>query len=221
MRILSNRSLASSLRPQACMCSKSSMSSTSKEPAAVKQDKELTKPKVLRDKPAGFFNRFVSAFTSYDHADPSKPNIPHQEIRGAHATDIATGNELLFQLAFENGFNDPYCLLPVSREGKGTKDNPVLLHSFAPETILACVCEPEQTFHRFMKIYADEPRRCQCGYWVKLVDAPRFWEKIPREDLLQIPYFQHLEEEGLLDDYLAGKVEEVQEKLGMYEQGHH
>lgn len=221
LRVISNRAIATSLRSPCCLNSKASMSSSS-TPAPSKKDKEVGQVKNFRDKPQGLLSKMYDMFTGMQHVDPSKPKIPLNEVRMPHSVEGSSGAERLFMLAFERGYLDPYATLPVCRDGKGTKDNPVIIDSFAPETVLACVCEPEQTFHRYMKIYADEPKRCACGFWVVLKEADRFWEKIPKEELLQIPYFLDLEERGLLDDFLAGKVEEVQEKLGMYEHmGHH
>lgn len=222
-RIITNRAIATSLRSQACLGTKASMSSSSTAPAPTnKKEKGVGQVKKLRDTQQGLISRIIDGFTSLQHADPSKPKITYDEAKAGHSVEVSTGTEKLMQLAYEHGYMDPYCTLPTSREGKGdSKDNPVVIKSFAPETVLACICEPEQTFHRFMKIYADEPRRCNCGYWVVLKEAPRFWEKIPKEELLQIPFFLDLEEAGLLDDYLAGKVEEVQEKLGVVDALHH
>lgn len=151
----------------------------------------------------------------YEPADPNDEPIPVRKANLPHITEHATGEEKLFLLAFENGIIDPYCALPVERGSKGTKDDPVLIESFFDDRLVACACEPSQTYVRYMYVYKGEPKRCQCGYWLKCVDAPRFWEKIPKEDLLDIAFFRDMEEEGKLDKFLeTGEIDENYPKLG-------
>lgn len=133
-----------------------------------------------------------------DPADPNDKPIPADKVQFPDVTEHATGEEKLFLLAFENGIIDPYCNLPAERNGGGTKDNPVKVESFSNERMVACICEPTQNYIRYTTVYRGEPKRCQCGHWLELVDAPKFWEKIPKEDLLSIPYIKELEEEGKL-----------------------
>lgn len=147
-----------------------------------------------------------------DPANPSDEPIDAGEVRFAHAVDQATGERKLFLLAFENGFIDPYNNLPVERQGRGTKDNPVIIEGFGNERLVACVCENTQNHLKYTWVHRGEPKRCQCGHWMEFKDAPRFWEKIPKEDLLDIPFFADLEEKGQLDDLLAGKWNELDPK---------
>lgn len=141
-----------------------------------------------------------------DPADPNADPIPASKVNFPDVTESATGEYKLFLLAFENGFLDPYSQLPIERKGRGTKDNPIPIESFIDERIVGCVCEESQSFIRYSVVYKGEPKRCACGHWMKLVEAPRFWEKIPKEDLLTIPYFRELEEEGKLDKLLSGEL---------------
>lgn len=144
-----------------------------------------------------------------DAADPNEPPISAKDIRFPDPVEWATGEEKLFMLAFENGIIDPYCNLPVERGDKGTKEDPVIIESFFDDRMIACACEPSQTYHKYMYVYKNEMKRCQCGWWFKCVDAPRFWEKIPKEDLLGIPFFRDLEEDGKLDKFLeTGKIDD-------------
>lgn len=177
-----------------CLTSTSSMSS---EVSTKKPKRES-----LRSKLASIFGGYV------DPADPNEQPIPSEKVNFPDVTEQATGEAKLFLLAFENGIIDPYCNLPVERRGAGTKDNPVKVQSFSEDRLVGCVCEETQNYLKYTHLYKGEPKRCQCGHWMELVDAPRFWEKIPKEDLVTIPYFRELEEEGKLDKFLAGKLEE-------------
>lgn len=159
-----------------------------------------------------------------DPADPNDEPINARDVFFPHVVDSATGERKLFLLAFENGFLDPYSNLPVERNGRGTKDNPVPVEAFGMERIVACACEQAQNHLKYTWVYRGEPKRCQCGHWMELVDAPRFWEKIPREDLLEIPFFANLQEKGQLDDLMEGKWlldKQPQEKLKHGQEGHH
>lgn len=148
-----------------------------------------------------------------DSADPNAPPIPAEKVNFPDVTEQATGEHKLFLLAFEAGFYDPYCNLPTPRNGRGQKDNPVPIESFTDERLIACVCEPSQNHVRYTFVRKDEPKRCYCGHWLKLVEAPRFWEKIPKEDLITIPYFRELEEEGKLDKLLSGELKDEMVKV--------
>lgn len=191
---------------QVAPMSSSSSSSTPAKSGPTGMSSEVPyKPKreSLRSMLASIFGGYV------EPANPNDPPIPAEKVNFPDVTDHATGEEKLFLLAFENGILDPYCNLPTERNGRGTKDNPVPVESFAPWRTVACICENTQTYLKYTRLYMGEPKRCQCGHWMKLVEAPRFWEKIPKEDLVEIAFFRELEEEGKLDKFLeTGKLEE-------------
>lgn len=140
-----------------------------------------------------------------DHVDPTKDGIPVDELKLADGVEAATGEQKLLLLAFEQGILDPYCNLPVERKGAGTRDNPVKVESFTNYRHVGCICEPNQNHVKYTILNMGEPKRCLCGHWLELVEAPKFWTKIPKEDLLTIPYFMELEAEGKLDKVLAGE----------------
>lgn len=198
-RVSFNRLLAASTRSSIGVTPNASMSSKTPGPPVP------TKLPLLER-----FWPFTKTLTPINQGEEP---IENKNVKFPSVIDGATGEEKLLLLAFENGILDPYDNLPTSREGKGTKDNPIIIESFFPDRLVACVCEPEQTFHRFTNVYLGEKKRCSCGYWMELREAPRFWEKIPKESLLEITFFRDLEEQGLLDDYLGGKHDEVLEKL--------
>lgn len=194
-------------------------STTPKAPTTTKANAVATPPSTTGvAKRESFKSKLASIFGGYvDPADPNEPPIPSDKVNFPDVTEHATGEEKLFLLAFENGILDPYCNLPAVRGDRGTRDNPVIIESFDDSRMVACVCEDTQNHHKFTTLYKGEPKRCQCGHWMELVDAPRFWEKIPKEDLLDIPWFRELEEEGKLDEYLkTGKLDD-----GHHHHGHH
>lgn len=220
MRILASRLVQQTTQAGGVpmrVCS-ASMASSSSAPAAPTSAKTPDKSSGASYKPKreSLRSLFASVFGGYvDPADPNEPPIPADKINLPDVTDWATGEEKLFLLAFENGILDPYCNLPVVRDNtNGTKENPIIVESFFDERMVACNCESAQTFVRYMTVYKGEPKRCQCGHWIKCVDAPRFWEKIPKEDLLEITFFRDLEEDGKLDKFLeTGKLDE-HEQIG-------
>lgn len=179
-----------------------STKSTSGNKGLAKLDKPIVRRESLRSKLASIFGGKVDA------ADPNAEPIDAKDLRWADITEHATGESKLFLLAYENGVLDPYCNLPVERKGRGTKDNPVPIESFYNERAVACVCESTQSYVKYTILNKGEPKRCACGHWMELVDAPKFWLKIPKEDLVTIPYFAELEAEGKLDKILAGEDEE-------------
>lgn len=227
VRILGSRLAQPSVPLRVCVTSNASMSSSS--PASSSSSSTpASQPKAGPGNPVpkreSIRSILASAFGGkVEPADPNDEPIDAKDIRLPHSVDHATGERKLFLLAFENGFLDPYSNLPVERNGRGTKDNPVPIEAFGNERIVACSCETTQNHLKYTWVYRGEPKRCQCGHWLKLVDAPRFWEKIPKEDLLEIPYFADLEEKGKLDLLLAGKWPEEDEhkQLGGHGGGHH
>lgn len=201
-KICSNRILSANVPMRIGVTSRASMSSVASPPPSGVTDgkKPVKKRESFRSIMASIFGGYV------DPADPNEPPIPSDLVNFPDVTEQATGYAKLLLLAFENGFIDPYCLMPIERNNRGSKDNPVLVETFFDERLVGCVCEETQNSFRFTTVYRGEPKRCACGHWMKIVDAPKFWEKIPKEDLLTIPYFMILESEGKLDKVLSGEL---------------
>ena len=44
--------------------------------------------------------------------------------------------------------------------------------------MIACLCEDDATSLNYLWVHMDDPKRCACGYWFKLVPAKKFWEDI-------------------------------------------
>ncbi|XP_065565983.1 cytochrome c oxidase subunit 5B, mitochondrial-like [Artemia franciscana] len=82
-----------------------------------------------------------------------------------HATGLEK-QELLAKLA---GVEDPY-EMSINKRGPGTKDCPNLVPSNFNMRVVGCVCEEDATSINWMWLYKGEPKRCECGYWFKLVE---------------------------------------------------
>lgn len=218
MRIFSARLLAANLPKRICITSNASMSS-SNSPATSSPSAPIKNPTRKRE---SFRSILASIFGGkVDPANPEEPPIDADHVNFPDIVEQTTGEGKLLLLAFENGIYDPYCNLPTERNGRGTKDNPIPIESFINERTIACVCEETQNHVKYTTIYKNEPKRCQCGHWLKLVEAPKFWEKIPKEDLVTIPYFRDLEEEGLLDSLLSGELDALEEEAEAQANKHH
>jgi len=107
---------------------------------------------------------------------PSKPVDQH---KGKYATDEiempdklghAVGLERIQELAAEYGDDDPFEMKPIKR-AKGTFDEPTVISSAFEKRLIGCVCEDDALTIQWLTVYKGEPKRCECGYWFKLVDA--------------------------------------------------
>ncbi|XP_022917835.1 cytochrome c oxidase subunit 5B, mitochondrial-like [Onthophagus taurus] len=85
--------------------------------------------------------------------------------------DIATGLEKRYLLAQLAGNLNPFCLLMLER-GPATKCQPHEIPSAYDRRIIGCVCECESCSITYMWLHKDAPKRCECGYWFKLVQVP-------------------------------------------------
>ncbi|KAH8030896.1 hypothetical protein HPB51_012236 [Rhipicephalus microplus] len=65
---------------------------------------------------------------------------------------------------------DPFDM-KVFKRGPGTKDNPNLIPSHLEKRMIGCICEEDQTHINWMWLHRGDPKRCECGYWFKIVDA--------------------------------------------------
>jgi len=84
--------------------------------------------------------------------------------------DHATGLEKREILARQAGREDPY-EMQVYKRVAGTKENPNIVPSVADFRVVGCVCEEDATAISWMWLYKGEPKRCECGYWFKLVES--------------------------------------------------
>lgn len=229
MRILSSRLLSGNMPRRVCVTSNASMSSSSEnlpKPTEAEATAPTTRKKKLPDKEESFISRWAYLIpgAKLEPADPDEPPIDPKEVRIPESVERCTGEEKLYLLAFENGILDPYCNLPIKRGDRGkTREDAIKIESFFDYRRVACTCEPNQTFYRYTMLLRDEPKRCHCGYWLELVDAPRFWLNLPKEDLLDIQFFRDLQDEGILDKYLAGEIsdKDVWKLAEGHGDGHH
>ncbi|KAL2750117.1 hypothetical protein V1477_001613 [Vespula maculifrons] len=87
----------------------------------------------------------------------------------ADSLDHATGMEKRELLAKAAGDDDPFNL-KVTKRGPGTKDCPNLVPSAFNSRMVGCICEEDQSHINWMWLHEGTPRRCECGYWFKLVE---------------------------------------------------
>merc|ERR1711936_305291 len=66
--------------------------------------------------------------------------------------------------------DDPFEMKPIKR-AKGTFDEPTIVSSAFEKRMIGCVCEEDALTIQWLTIHKGEPKRCECGYWFKLVDA--------------------------------------------------
>jgi len=83
-----------------------------------------------------------------------------------HATGIEK-KQLLAQLQGD----DRYEPKVYHMKKGGTKDDPNLVPSHLESRLIGCICEPDQQYVMYTWIHKDEPKRCRCGNWFKVVEA--------------------------------------------------
>lgn len=100
----------------------------------------------------------------------------------------ATGIEKRELLAKAAGNDDPFDMHVIKR-AEGNKDSPTLIPSAFDARIVGCICKcfliskaidvclyffysghEDQTFIQWMWLHQGSPKRCECGYWFKLVE---------------------------------------------------
>ena len=67
------------------------------------------------------------------------------------------------------------------KRGPGTKSNPNLVPSFEEKRLVGCVCEEDATTINWMWVHKGDPKRCECGYWFKAIDAVNHFEQVEKE----------------------------------------
>ncbi|GIX85715.1 cytochrome c oxidase subunit 5B, mitochondrial [Caerostris darwini] len=104
---------------------------------------------------------FRAASVTFRHKSEEK--LPHY-------IEHSTGLERKELLARAAGNDDPFGM-NVLKRGAGTKDQPNLIPSFEEKRIIGCICEEDSTYINWMWVHKEEPKRCSCGHWFKLVEA--------------------------------------------------
>ncbi|CAL1540339.1 unnamed protein product [Lymnaea stagnalis] len=111
------------------------------------------------------------------HGPPSKPVDIHKgkvlsdEIELPDNLGHAVGLERHELLAHQAGDDDPF-EMKVLKATKGTFDKPTVIKSVNQRRMIGCICEEDALTINWMYVHKGEPKRCECGYWFKLVDAP-------------------------------------------------
>jgi len=109
------------------------------------------------------------------------PQLPFDHHAGKVPSDDCTmpedvahsvGVERWERLQREAGNDDPFGLKPIKR-GKGTFEEPTCIPSHLRARLVGCCCGDEETMAViWINLHKGEPKRCHCGHWYKLVDAP-------------------------------------------------
>ncbi|KAB0800175.1 hypothetical protein PPYR_08055, partial [Photinus pyralis] len=85
-----------------------------------------------------------------------------------HPLDVATGIEKRELLAIMAGNKHPFDDVGMER-GPGTKDCPTEIPSAYDKRIVGCRCNEHVSSISYMWLHRGHPKRCECGYWFKLV----------------------------------------------------
>ncbi|XP_076368075.1 cytochrome c oxidase subunit 5B, mitochondrial-like [Tachypleus tridentatus] len=87
-----------------------------------------------------------------------------------YSMEHATGLEKKELMAKAAGNENPFDMR-VYKRGPGTKTDPNIIPSAYQERLIGCICEEDATCINWMWLEKGEPKRCECGYWFKLIDA--------------------------------------------------
>ncbi|XP_059163088.1 cytochrome c oxidase subunit 5B, mitochondrial-like [Physella acuta] len=117
------------------------------------------------------------ASVRYGHGPPAKPvdvhkgKVPSDDVKLPDSLGHSVGPERYELLAHESGEEDPFEMKVVKR-AKGTFDEPTIVKSINNKRMVGCICEEDALTINWMYVHKGEPKRCECGYWFKLVDLP-------------------------------------------------
>lgn len=101
--------------------------------------------------------------------------------------DILTGpqaRELQKIMTTGKSVEEIYSIEPRNR-GPGTRDDPTEVPSAFNQRLIGCICENSSMAACWMWLHKDQPKRCQCGFWFKLVPAIPAWD-VCNSNLLQL-----------------------------------
>ncbi|KAI0236773.1 hypothetical protein LSAT2_012689 [Lamellibrachia satsuma] len=105
----------------------------------------------------------------YSRVDPVKGKVADDQVDMPDTLGHAVGIERFELLARAAGNEDPF-ELNIKKRAKGTKGEPTIIPSMYHYRLVGCICEEDAVSINWMYLYKGEPRRCNCGYWFKLVD---------------------------------------------------
>ncbi|XP_005100500.1 cytochrome c oxidase subunit 5B, mitochondrial [Aplysia californica] len=103
--------------------------------------------------------------------DQHKGKFPSDDCQIPDSLGHSVGVERYELLAKEAGNDDPFQMKPIKR-AKGTFDEPTIVTSPNAKRMIGCICEEDSLTINWMYVHKGEPKRCECGYWFKLADAP-------------------------------------------------
>uniref|UniRef100_A0A5S6QEP6 Cytochrome c oxidase subunit 5B, mitochondrial n=1 Tax=Trichuris muris TaxID=70415 RepID=A0A5S6QEP6_TRIMR len=103
-------------------------------------------------------------------------------VENAHLVRISRAGRSTFQHPIEGVFGEERAELiskmrgdynygpSYFKRGKGTAEEPNVVHGPYEHRLIGCICEPSQLYMHYMWLRKGFPRRCKCGYWFTLVD---------------------------------------------------
>ncbi|BFY99224.1 hypothetical protein BsWGS_02264 [Bradybaena similaris] len=98
-----------------------------------------------------------------------KGKVPASGVGLPDSLGHAVGLERAELLAREAGEDDPF-EMKVLKRLNGTLEDPTIITSPNEKRMIGCICEEDSLTINWMHLNKDEPKRCECGYWFKLVD---------------------------------------------------
>ncbi|KAL5016946.1 hypothetical protein ScPMuIL_006535 [Solemya velum] len=101
--------------------------------------------------------------------DPHKGKIANPDVSMPDTLGHSVGPERYELLSKLSGIEDPF-ELNVKKRAKGTFDDPTLIPSITDIRRVGCICEEDAISINYMMLHKGEPKRCECGYWFKLVE---------------------------------------------------
>merc|ERR1712198_301978 len=116
---------------------------------------------------------YGARFMSDDHipstVDPHKGKVAVKGISMPDGFGHSVGAERYELLAKMAGVEDPF-EKNVRPRTAGTRDDPNIEPSMFDKRIVGCVCEEDSISVNWMYLHRGECKRCECGYYFKLVD---------------------------------------------------
>ncbi|RUS83343.1 hypothetical protein EGW08_008890 [Elysia chlorotica] len=103
--------------------------------------------------------------------DHHKGKVPSDDVTMPDSIAHAVGIDRQELLAREAGDDDPFQMKVIKR-AKGSFEEPTVITSPNRSRMVGCICEEDALTINWMNLHKEEPKRCECGYWFKLVDAP-------------------------------------------------
>jgi len=130
----------------------------------------------------------ISAVRCYSDAhhpsviDPQQGKSASETVKMPDSLSHSVGIERYEALMKLAGHEDPF-ETKIKKMTPGTLQEPTLVPSSCESRIIGCVCEEDAISINWLTLHKGEAKRCECGYWFKLVDRTT--------PVLDVPLQQH------------------------------